>query len=466
MDIRLNTYPGLDRTNRGQDIPRDSTFKNSGKSYTSATARTQDEVLISSKSRTAPEDIRNVDGNGTVDQDMDIDKTTFPEIPMAARIAAKYNEYHDYLKEHYNKVNEENKKFSNPEKHIYDKYYNKKSPYYMKDLSQSEREIGYQQETVVLDGGEADFNGCDPVIRKAFGGIYALEVEMECNQEVRDGINQSIDQLFKENGIVIPEDADLQLTVDPYDYQIRAGGVEEDLCRAIEKALNKGRNGYILYDHISFSNPANYGLPEPSQFSQGGQGKMEVYHLVDQLTGLDIRELENRDGIIYTPDGQDLWQVMSDKYKEMVRTGKAGPFSLDQYYAQYQRIVKEGWSGPDANLTIGYKNGSLYDIGTEYGWGTGQTAWQSDVRELFSRAREKSETQPEGDGSTDREEEKPFGLYGKDGTFYPMEPIRDEVMEKLSSSFKAGILKPLNDGSVMRIPSGASDKRKRIDYTV
>lgn len=54
----------------------------------------------------------------------DIDKeSTFPEV----NILSKYSKYFKALNEHYLKVNEKNKKFADPEKHIYDKYYNKKS---------------------------------------------------------------------------------------------------------------------------------------------------------------------------------------------------------------------------------------------------------------------------------------------------------------------------------------------------
>ena len=50
--------------------------------------------------------------------------------------------------------------------------------------------------------------------------------------------------------------------------------------------------------------------------------------------------------------------------KEMVESGEAGSFRLADYYDHYRRITKAGWSkGMDANLTIGYKNGVIYDLG-------------------------------------------------------------------------------------------------------
>lgn len=38
-----------------------------------------------------------------------------------------------------------------------------------------------------------------------------------------------------------------------------------------------------------------------------------------------------------------------------------------------------------SNLTIGYKNGSLYDIDTSYGYGPGQTTWQDSVRDWYEK---------------------------------------------------------------------------------
>ncbi len=82
------------------------------------------------------------------------------------------------------------------------------------------------------------------------------------------------------------------------------------MAKRIEAALNQGRNGYYLYEHISFCDPVNYGAEEPLQYISGDKEKMVVYHFVNRLTGYDIGELENRNGKFYTPDGKDLWEVL------------------------------------------------------------------------------------------------------------------------------------------------------------
>lgn len=309
------------------------------------------------------------------------EQTTFPSF----HALSKYEKYFKTLNEHYSRVNEENKKFANPEKHIIEKYYNKKSPYYVKGLTQKEREICATAEQRALMGMQPDLCGLDPVIRENFSdGCNTFVMDMEWNQEIRDKMNDAINQAFEKSGIVIPEDANLRLTVDPYDFLIHASGVNEELAKRIEVALNQGKNGYYLYNHISFCDPVNYGVEEPYQYIQGDKEKMVVYHFVNRLTGYDVRELDNKDGKFYTPDGEDLWEVLKDKYNKLVADGNADDSVLKEYEAAYQRIAKEGWNRTtDCNLMIGYNEGSLYDIDTSYGYGLGQTAWQSRVKSWY-----------------------------------------------------------------------------------
>ena len=336
------------------------------------------EGAVSSSKQMAPE-YANYTKEALV-KDTEKDQTTFP----AFNALSKLEKYFEVLREHYSKVNEENKKFASPEQHITDKYFNKNSPYYVKGLTQKEREICATQEQRVLLGMQPDLCSDDPVIREKFGGCNIFVEDMDWNQEIRGKINDAINQAFKENGIVIPKDADLRLTVDPYDFFIHASGVDEELAKRIEAALNKGRNGYYLYEHISFCDPVNYGVEEPLQYISGDKEKMVVYHFVNRLTGYDIRELENRDGKFYTPDGEDLWEVLKDKYDKLAADGNADVSTLMRYEAAYRRVATAGWERTtDCNLTIGYKDGYLYDLDTSYGYGPGQTAWQDRVRSWY-----------------------------------------------------------------------------------
>lgn len=116
---------------------------------------------------------------------------------------------------------------------------------------------------------------------------------------------------------------------------------------------------------------------------------MVVYYLVNWMTGLDIRELENRDGKFYTPDGKDLWEVLKEKYEELAANGSVDASGLNSYAAAYRRVATVGWERTsDCNLTIGYKDGDLYDFDTSHGYGDRQTAWQDRVKSWYRGTQE------------------------------------------------------------------------------
>jgi len=304
--------------------------------------------------------------------------TTFPMPSSICRLI----KYTKVINEHYAKVNEENKKFANPQKHIWDKYNNPKSPYYVKGMTNKERKICEEAETRVLYGLPAPVNSYDPVIQKTFGG--GIMGEEEWNDEVRSSINSSINQLFNENGIVIPEGADLRLKVDPYEYKIIASGVDEVLARRIEEVLGRGNNGKYLYGHLRQCNPAENGFEQPRQYlyDRAYEEKAVMWHFVNDMTGLDMRELANRDGVIYTPDGRNLWDAVTERYHEKLAKGEINTLSMSSLYNEYQVYVKEGWDKEDERgLAIGYKDGSLYDIDTDHGYGPGQREWLDQAKE-------------------------------------------------------------------------------------
>ncbi len=310
-----------------------------------------------------------------LDKDMN---TTFPMPSSVCRLV----QYTKVINEHYAKVNEENKKFDNPEKHIWDKYHNPKSPYFVKGLTNKEREICQEAETRVLYGLPAPVNSYDPIIQKTFGG--GIMDEKEWNDEVRSNINDSINQLFEENGIIIPEGVDLRLKVDPYEYKIIASGVDEVLAEKIEEVLNRGNNGKYLYGHLRQCNPAGNGFEQPKQYLYdiAYQEKVVMWHFVNDMTALDMRKLENKDGVIYTPDGQNLWDMVTEQYNEKLKKGEIDSLPISSLYKTYQIYVKEGWDKEDERgLTIGYKDGSLYDLDTDYGYGPSQREWLDKAKE-------------------------------------------------------------------------------------
>lgn len=445
--------------------------------------RSQDTITISAKSEQELEYTKSTDRSPTSPETADSTGTSFEAFNPVAKLV----KYAKVVKEYYSRQNEENKKFANPDQHIWRKYNDRSYPHYVKGLTERERQISMEQERCVLMGKEPAINNYDPVIQRTFGGINSFEADIDYTQEYREQLNDTINQIFKENGITIPDGTDLRLTVDPYDFKIHAEGVDDELAQRIESALNTGKNGSHLYGHIDYCNPANLGLPAPSQYSSGGSFKTSVFHIVKELTGYDLRKMENKDGKFYTPDGRDVWDVVTEKYNELCK--KEGVDSLpsfkidDANYGAYQHLARFGWdSYSDANLTIGYQDGSLYDIDTPYGYGKGQTEWLDNLKDQFKKDQEKYRAQRDeilrkeeagpnkleqlymrmGADVPEDESSKKIGLYGKDGTFYPIHPVSDEVMDRLNYIFKlsSGAL----TNKVLSIQNKSSYVRRSINF--
>lgn len=410
----------------------------------------------------------------------DNDETTFPAFYPAKALGEKAT----FSKEYYEKQNKINKMFDNPREHIRKKYYDRKYPYYVKGLTNLEREIVYENEINVLNGFNPSPNYYDPIIQEKFGGKNNVLVEdMEYNQSVRNQIRDSINQLFEENNIVISDDANLQLVVDPYDYKIYALGVEDEIADKIEIVLNKGNNGKNLYSHIEHCNPANFNFvesfglhfSEPEQYGSGDTRKMSLFHFVKRITGYDMRELKNENFKFYTPDGQELWDVVTKEFNERAKYDISyRPEDLEWEYENYRNVAVGGFdSSWHAIRAIGYKNGDLYDIGTEYGYGEGQREWQKDIinqaeqcHQEYRKQREKTLKEEESKPTPLEELYAQYGLpeeqpknyyYGKNGkihtNFFDNEKKIDTLNDMLDRYMQMA--------NQMRVPAKA---RPHINY--
>ncbi|MDE7244744.1 MAG: DUF4885 domain-containing protein [Oscillospiraceae bacterium] len=233
----------------------------------------------------------------------------------------------------------------------------------------------------------------DVVLGGDLSKTYAGEFEMIANQIVRDQISQSVQDLLAKNGIKIPEGQSFTMDVNPYDFYINVRGLDDpELTEAIEKAVNVGNNGYVLDCHISDCARLNsqFGLTVPSAEESMGKAKESLYFMVQDLAGCDIRTLRREDGHIYMPDGQDLWDALEKGASQYPTPDGIISIDISPYWAIYQRIAQLGWdSVPDPVYQLLYQDGGLYDIGTDYGYGPGQTGWQSWVHEHAAELAEK-----------------------------------------------------------------------------
>ena len=245
MDISVTTNPSKRADYMKVQANPAQTEK---KTDTSAPARTQDEVEISSEARKALA-AQGTDTASSVDA-VSEEQTDSSKITTFTTFTEEFSKvtqsYANMIREYYAADHEENLTYDNPSTHIWDKYKNPDSPNFRADLSEDERAWAYDQELDLLSGGK----------HLQMSNPYAFaSAAMQANQACREQIGQSIQDLLAENGIELPTGAAFRLTVDQ-DYTIHVTGLEdEEQATAIEQALNRGDNGKNLYNHLKLTIP-------------------------------------------------------------------------------------------------------------------------------------------------------------------------------------------------------------------
>ncbi|MDY0180122.1 DUF4885 family protein [Aliarcobacter skirrowii] len=274
----------------------------------------------------------------------------------------------------YNQENIKNKKFKNPENHIFDKYYNKTSQYYKDNLSKVEREAGYKHELQYLKYnklGNISFLDTNIKDMKATGGILDEALK---RVYYRDNVNEQFSQLLNKYGIEIPKDTNISFTIDPYDYKVSVSGIEyKSLASLLEDVLNTANNSKELFIHIMQSN-FEYGN---NQINRTNEEKYYLFHEIKNKTGYDLRDLENIDGKFLTKDGKDIVELyrqaiiktntIPEEYKGLV---------FESNVKKLNDLAQKGFENiPDKVLSIDYKNGSFYDVGQSENFGVGKRDW-------------------------------------------------------------------------------------------
>lgn len=222
---------------------------------------------------------------------------------------------------------------------------------------------------------------------KTIKDMYIGEMEMAIQQIIRNQISQSVQELIDKNGITIPKGQSFELRVLGMtdDFYIHVDGLDDpELAGAIEKAVNVGNNGFYLHRHISESRQLtnSFGLTSQSPEEALSKAKDSLNYMVRDLTGYNVSTLPREDGHIFTPDGKDLWDVLLEKASNYPTSDGTVSVNISRYRTLYNRIAMLGWDCiPDRSLGLRYQDGGLYDLGTDYGFGPGQTGWQSWARD-------------------------------------------------------------------------------------
>ncbi len=277
------------------------------------------------------------------------------------------------LDDKYRKINEQNKRFKNPEQHIFDKYKNPNSPYFRHDLTEIEREASRSAELSWLTNGCAGrYDLRDSLFRKdslIHGGVEVAERKAFNRQKVNDQFQQLLDKFQ----VSIPDGMKLAFTIDPNSYKLTVSGTDDnELIKRLEEALNTANNAKELFVHIIQSRSH-----DSTQFTPQKYDKYNLVRVIKNVTGYDLKNLEVVDGKFVTEDGTDVFDIYKRTIRENPYVTKDDYGVMTAHYgAQLYALAKSGFDSiPDLILSIGYENGSLQDIGQKDSYGTGKTNW-------------------------------------------------------------------------------------------
>ncbi|WP_338712246.1 DUF4885 family protein [Bacillus pumilus] len=274
------------------------------------------------------------------------------------------------LDEKYEKINEQNKRFKDPQDHIYNKYRNPYSSYFRSDLTKPEREAAYIMEMSWArnnKGGQYDFNDA----------IFRNEKRYDPTQESvekkifnRQKVNEQLQDLFSKNGITIPKNTNLTFTIDPNHFKLLVSGLtDESLTKQIEDLLNTTNNTRELFFHIMKSRS-----DDSTQFTPDSLAKFHLVNQIKTVTGYNLKDLSIVNGQFVTDNGKNIFDIYKEELLKNPYTAENARIAASHYGAQLFDLAKNGIDSiPDLVLSIGYQNGSLQDIGQKENYGVKKT---------------------------------------------------------------------------------------------
>ncbi|MFJ8526659.1 DUF4885 family protein [Bacillus sp. NPDC094106] len=289
------------------------------------------------------------------------------------------------MEEKYSKIHhEENMRYADPEKHIYDKYRSQYSKEFRHDLSKEERESALQAEMNMLHYGRVGYyNTYDSLFR----GSDPINGDVANHQEKafqRDQVNHQIQDLFARNNITIPNDENLTFSINPNDFQVAVTGSKNiQLMQQIEQVLNDKTNGKELFLHVFQSSDLN-----SEQMTLEARRKYGLISTLRSGTGYNLRDLESKDGKFLTPDGQDVFDLYLNRMRLNPYERNYVGITASVYGPRYHELAENGFDAmPDLILSINYSNNKLQDIGQKENYS--DLHWLADLEKSVKAENEK-----------------------------------------------------------------------------
>ena len=291
------------------------------------------------------------------------------------------------MSEYYLNEVKENNQFANPYDHLYDKYNNPTSPYYVQGLTKEERDAAYTNEFRFQNQGEKNGNYMlldDPIFKSlgpVSGGIIETAEEKAFN---REKVNTQFQSLLNKYNVTIPQDTKLSFTIDPNSLKATVSGTDDEtLAKSVEDVINTADNAKQLFLHI-FSSRSD----DSTQYNDKSASKYSLVQEMKDVTGYNLKDLEIKDGKFITADGTDVGEIYAKKINENPKMSDyQKQESVLVYGARLSELAKNGFNSvPDLVLSIDYQNNSFYDVKQSENFGTEKSGWIKDWKEsLFNK---------------------------------------------------------------------------------
>ena len=286
------------------------------------------------------------------------------------------------LNDYYPKVVEENNQFENPYNHIWDKYNNIFSPYYIQGLTKEEREATYTNEFNFQrwgkDSGTYDLR--DFMFRNRDNSSLNDNVNVAEEKAFnREKVNTQFQSLLNKYNITIPQDTKLSFTIDPNTLKATVSGSDDEtLTKSAQDVIDTADNAKQLFLHIISSRS-----DDSTQYNDKSDTKFNLVQQIKNETGYNLKDLEIKDGEFVTADGTDVFQIYAKKINENPNISDfTKQMTISFYGSNLSELAQNGFdSVPDLVLSIDYQNGSFYDVKQSENFGTQKSGWIKELKQ-------------------------------------------------------------------------------------
>ena len=177
----------------------------------------------------------------------------------------------------------------------------------------------------------------------------------------RHMVNTQLGNVFSSNGLSdLLGQYNMTFTIDPFNNILKVFGVDDvELTNKIEEILNSDGNSKELFYHIMNSSSGS--------ISDDVKLKYRALSSFKNVTGQDLRDYKQTESGMVNEKGENVLDVYRQALKESTAIPTEYKGDAYNYFAEQieELLAKDFFSIPDLNLSIGYKDGALYNLTNE-----------------------------------------------------------------------------------------------------